>query len=108
LIILVGVNGAVDDAVDDADNVAEADDSDEADVSAGGLTGRNTGLLVLASIASLSRISRRAFLRRCYLVVTQTFGLAFACRHERNFLLLRRLAQFPSPWKSFSVVLDPF
>ena len=53
LMILVGVNGAVDDAVDDADDVAEADDSDEADVS--------TGLPVLASIASLSRISRRAF-----------------------------------------------
>jgi hypothetical protein len=61
LMILVGVNGAVDDAVDDADDVAEADDSDEADVSAGGFTGRNTGLPVLASIASLSRISRRAF-----------------------------------------------
>ena len=59
--ILVGVNGAVDDAVDDADDADEADGSDEADVSAGGFTGGNTGLPVLASIASRSRISRRAF-----------------------------------------------
>jgi hypothetical protein len=92
LTILVSVNGVVDDAGDDAETLLRpmilmrlmfllADLLEEILVCQFWLR------LLLAR-----GFRGEHFRRRCYLVVTQTFGLAFACRHERSFLLLRKLA----------------
>ena len=85
--ILVGVNGAVDDAVDDADDVLMRPMFLLADLLEEILVCQFWFRLLL-----VRGFRGEHFLRRCYLVVTQTFGLAFACRHERSFFLLRKLA----------------